>query len=335
MMLYSIIIPAYNVEKYIDECLSSVLAQTYSNFEIIVVNDGSTDKTQEIVEEYQRKHNFIKLINQENKGQVKARVAGLSFVNGDYVCYLDADDVWDSDLLEIVNEYIIKNNTDLVIFGAKRIFSNGKLDDTRKYSYYQEESVDSSNKKPFLIDFLFKKYLNSLCLKVIKTELMLSASAKMNDYAHVRRGEDSIQSMFLIIEAKKIGFIDKLFYNYRDNEASMINNYKLSYIQDSCEIRKVCIKEYKKFNIFKDKNILRSYNSKLFKSIIGSIINCLHYPYHEMKLALIDLRKNETYQNAVKCYEKSDLSLKYRIILLLLIGKYDRTMYCLLKLYKC
>lgn len=118
-MKFSIIIPVYNVEKYIEKCLISVLNQNYSNYEIIVVNDGSKDKSGEICDEYAKKHDKITVIHIDNGGVSNARNVGLERATGEYVWFVDSDDYIESNSLETIASHIENNNTlDLLIFNA-------------------------------------------------------------------------------------------------------------------------------------------------------------------------------------------------------------------------
>lgn len=126
--LISVIIPAYNVEKYLGECLDSVLEQTYDKLEIVVVNDGSTDRTQDIIEQYQKKNpEKIHSITQENAGQSAARNKGLSYVNGEYLAFIDADDYIYKDYMEVLITTAKKNRADLVICGYEKFTNDGNV----------------------------------------------------------------------------------------------------------------------------------------------------------------------------------------------------------------
>ena len=103
----SMIVPVYNVEKYIGKCLESIVNQTFKNIEIIVVNDGSTDNSQEIINEYEKKYpNLLKSYEKENGGLSDARNYGLEKANGDYICFVDSDDFLAIDLLEKLEKYM-------------------------------------------------------------------------------------------------------------------------------------------------------------------------------------------------------------------------------------
>ena len=100
--LISIITPVYNVEQYLDACLQSILKQTYSTLEIILINDESTDKSGTICDEYQKKYNNIKVIHQKNSGPSIARNAGIDVAKGDYICFVDSDDIVSENFIDFL-----------------------------------------------------------------------------------------------------------------------------------------------------------------------------------------------------------------------------------------
>lgn len=119
MAKFSIIIPVYNAERYLRECIDSVVNQTFRDIEIVCVNDGSTDNSLSILEEYAGNDERIKIINQENKGHSGARNAGLDNISGEYCCFLDSDDYFELNLLERANEIFEKFDIDLFCFGSE------------------------------------------------------------------------------------------------------------------------------------------------------------------------------------------------------------------------
>ena len=112
----SIIIPVYNVEKYLPKCLDSIVNQTYKNIEIICINDGSTDNSLKILEEYAQKDERIKIINQENQGVSVARNVGIDNATGDYILFVDSDDWIDRDTCKILKIELENEYYDLIIF---------------------------------------------------------------------------------------------------------------------------------------------------------------------------------------------------------------------------
>ena len=121
---FSIIVPVYNVEKYIEKCLESILNQTYDNFEIIVINDGSTDNSKKILDNY-KTNKKIKIINQDNQGLSIARNNGLGAASGDYILFIDSDDYIEEELLSTLNKNI--NNEDLIRFQVQTVNENKEI----------------------------------------------------------------------------------------------------------------------------------------------------------------------------------------------------------------
>lgn len=162
--LFSIIIPAYNVELYIEQCVNSVLTQTFESYEIILVDDGAIDSTGKLCDEL-GEEDKIKVIHKENGGLSDARNVGLEHAIGDYVIFLDSDDYWaDNDFLSKVSKMIIENPVDLIIFGNKRFTENGisrvyipqiSADDIYELVEYDEFNIcawDKVIKRSLLID---------------------------------------------------------------------------------------------------------------------------------------------------------------------------------------
>ena len=135
----SVIIPVYNVEKYIHECIDSIIRQTYKNIEIICIDDGSSDKSYDILKEYASKDNRFILLQQENKGAGTARNKGLEIATGDFISFLDADDFFEHDLLELALNKLQESESDFVIYNSdqfndktKQFINSYKV----KYDYF-------------------------------------------------------------------------------------------------------------------------------------------------------------------------------------------------------
>ena len=120
MPKYSIVIPVYNVEKYLHQCLNSVINQTYKNLEIICINDGSKDNSLIILNEYLQKDNRIVIVNQKNSGVSSARNKGIRLSTGDFISFIDSDDYLDLNVYEKCVQRIISDNSDIIIFEKKK-----------------------------------------------------------------------------------------------------------------------------------------------------------------------------------------------------------------------
>lgn len=138
----SIIVPVYNVEKYLERCLDSILSQSFNAFELILVNDGSTDNSYKICEKYSYNDKRIKLINKENGGLSSARNAGIEASQGEYIGFIDSDDYIDKFMYEILYNYAEKNKSDIVICKYKKVDANFGMNENLNYNV---EEINYSN----------------------------------------------------------------------------------------------------------------------------------------------------------------------------------------------
>ena len=214
----SVIIPAYNAEKYISECLNSVLSQDFDDFEVLCVNDGSTDKTEGIIKSFNNPK--VILINQKNIGASISRKNGLAKAKGDYILFVDSDDILEEHALKLVYENAVKNKSDIVYF--KYFEYDGK----NKTPYIDSDlSRCFPNVKNF-DDFVFKAedsataVLNktcSFCFKLISHSLF----KKYDDWFFPSKEETIIEDLpihcQLHLRADRITFCDKFLYSYRSS----------------------------------------------------------------------------------------------------------------------
>lgn len=235
--IISIIIPAYNAEKYISKCLDSLINQTYKNLEIIVVNDGSTDNTLKILEKYASDDNRIKVLNQKNSGASQARNNALKIFSGDYLMFADADDWLDENTCESALNELIENNVDVVMwtyvreFGSlsavKQIFDEDKI-------YFDKNAVSQRLHRRFL--GLYKEELarpeNGECIvpvwgKLYKSEVIRKANAEFVDLKKVGSCEDGLYNLEVFGFVNSAVFINKPWYHYRkDNSGSQTVSYR-------------------------------------------------------------------------------------------------------------
>ncbi len=259
-MTFSIVIPVYNVEEYLNQCVDSVLNQNYKQFEIILVNDGSSDGSPEICDEYAKLEN-ITVFHKENEGLSEARNDGLKIAKGEYVVFLDSDDYWEgSNNLSAIND-IVKKDKDLEIILFKRtsMFSkNHFVKPNKEYRDYGKE---------FTKDLIFKDLIKhgdfecSACLKIIKRSFLIINNLYFKKGI---KSEDIDWFLRVFTLIKRIQTINHPFYVYRVQRAdSITNSVKLENVQDLLLI----IEERKKFidlnkNSFSD-IFINCYNSYL------------------------------------------------------------------------
>ena len=227
---FSIIVPIYNVEKYLKKCIDSILAQKYTRFEVILVDDGSSDNCPQICDAYLSFDTHIKVIHQKNAGLVNARNTGLKAASGEYICYVDGDDWISENYLRIISEKISTNqHPDMVIFGAQRIFKDKIvcIPSGMPEKKYKKEELNK-HIYPYMIYDCRKPFCNGLVIpvawnKVYKTQIL------KNHYCtdeRIRMGEDNAFVFECMHASDTILFInDELYYYNQKNENSMISTY--------------------------------------------------------------------------------------------------------------
>lgn len=235
---FYICIPVYQVEKYLEKCLDSILIQTYCNFDVILVNDGSTDNSGKICDKYSTIDERIHVIHQRNLGSFNSRInaqkaAKKMAVNDGselkYFIYVDSDDYIRKNALEIIAKNIKLYKCDLLIFNMERIM-NGKT--ISNYNCTTDFEGVIENKRE-LYNLVFRDYkYNSLCRKAVKFEIICDENYK--DFYYIKHGEDLVQSIAIYKNCKKVVFIKDILYEYTLNfdSISMDRNGE-NYIIDS------------------------------------------------------------------------------------------------------
>lgn len=266
----SVIIPAYNVEKYIIECLDSIKGQTYQDIEIIVVDDGSTDNTFEIVKKYSKNNTNIVLSHQENGGVCVARNKGLDLATGEYVMFIDADDFIPLDAIEMLFNDIIKNNADMAV---GRMFSDSE-------DIATSDSLEVWQGKQGLINGLEDNpLLYGCCSKLYKKTLIEDIRFIEGKKVH----EDGYFVFLALTKLPTITVRDKCMYIYRYNPESA------SHAPFSDKYFDVLYFEAKKRNIIKEN----------FPELIDKAYNKL-VKAHLTMLHLFCKTKDKKYKNDIK-----------------------------------
>ena len=207
--LVSILIPVYNVESYLSQCLDSLINQTYSNLQIVLINDGSKDNSWNIMQNYATKDNRIEIYNQENAGVATTRNRLLEKVKGNFVLFVDSDDWIELNMVEFLVEKAIKENTNMVVCG-------NVVNDTIPALNYKEEIW---SKDKVIKEFLRHVHFNgSLWNKLICVKLLKNSPAF---HPEISYGEDALFTWQLIQGVQNVVVTNKQLYHYRMNEGSL------------------------------------------------------------------------------------------------------------------
>ena len=221
-MLLSILVPVYNSEKYLKECFDSVLNQRESDYELILVDDGSTDAGGAICDAYQARYpERVRVIHQQNQGLILARRAGIAAAQGDYCMFLDADDAYEPECLATVRETIEKTQADVVIFNNYSYFEEDGSIEPNKVVFPDQTEFTGEQKKQIYRELISSERLNNIWMKAIRTPLLKSDDTDYMLYADNPHGEDLLQSLYPLTHANKIVYRDKMLYRYRRHASSM------------------------------------------------------------------------------------------------------------------
>jgi glycosyltransferase involved in cell wall biosynthesis len=226
--MYSVIVPIYKVEKYLPQCIESILAQTHKDFELILVDDGSPDSCSAICDSYKAKDSRIKVIHKENGGLVSARKAGLEIASGDYICFVDGDDFILDNMLEVINSVIEREKCDILCAGYSKYYDEEHIIRERQEiveGLYEKDDLMSRIYPRMLSSSVFFKFgvMPNLVTKCIKREILCDIYKTMPD--NISLGEDAAVSYPALLKSDKVQFIDYSGYMYRQNPNSMTRTY--------------------------------------------------------------------------------------------------------------
>ena len=207
----SIIIPAYNAAHYLENCLDSVLNQTYPNLEIVLINDGSTDNTKEIADRYQAQFpKIIHVIHVDNQGVTQTRFTGILASHGEWIGFVDADDEVEPDMYERLYNNVVKYGADISHCGHITIVNGGE----RVHEFYNTGRFAKQNNKEGLFDLLEGVFEPSLCTKLIRRELAEQVIKENVISTTIRYNEDVLMNYYLFKAATSSVFEDFFGYHY-------------------------------------------------------------------------------------------------------------------------
>ena len=310
-MLFSVIVPIYNVEKYLSECIESVLNQSCKDFELILVDDESPDNSPIICDKYASLDSRINVIHKKNGGVVSARVDAACIASGKYILCLDGDDTLQLDALKSIENVIFNHHPDVVCFGCRRVYDEKIVYNPIQgfhFGFYDRFSLESE----IYPNLLHKKNVSyfppSVCLKAIKTDLFRESQSKVPENIHI--GEDAACSYLAVYSAQSLFIMQDCLYNYRQHSLS-ITHLKKAYSWEECRELYLFYEKQLDLNKFDLK-------SQWNRALTHSLFNVALSQYNRIgKYRDIseDIRKkiNEIpeYKNAIRCSDFSAISLKF------------------------
>ncbi len=307
-MKVSIILPVYNVEKYIEDCIISIINQTNNEFELIIVNDETQDKSIELSERLIKNANIqYKIIHRKNGGLAAARNTGIINAQGKYLCFIDSDDVISPYYVETLLRDIEMNNVDLAIANFKWV-----KEDNKKSFDLSNASGEIVDKKVFLYKILRRQIFNYFGCFMISRSYILKHNLLFDESVYF--GVDQAYMWHLMVDVEKYTYNPKVVYNYYNRPGSIMTNSKIDKILSGLPSMKKCAEDLKGNSYF-DSNyiytrwkisalhtIAKNFGYEIFCNVFQkfnfTVSDCIKYPHWKIKIIAIPklLGKKITYK---------------------------------------
>lgn len=312
--LISVIVPIYNVEKYIKKCVDSIIKQTYKNIEIILVDDGSPDECGKICDEYSIKDSRIIVVHKANGGLSDARNVGIDKANGKYICFIDSDDYIDDNYIELLYNAIKENNVEISQCGIKKITEDEVFIENIGY---KENNV--KNSKQMLKDLYITNWENI----VVWNKMYLRELFNDIRFPKGKIHEDEYTTYKILYKVNNVAIINDFLYNYRQNEKSIMGK--------TFNIKRLDILEGLKQRIefFKESNEEELYELSIalyLQKIRECYINLKKYMNESKNIEKKLLNEYYLYSKNIFKYKKIRIKSKIKTIIFWISPK----LYCLL-----
>lgn len=304
MLKISVIVPIYNVEKYINKCVESILNQSYKNLEVILVDDGSPDNCGNICDDFSKQDARVITIHKKNGGLSSARNVGIENATGDYLLFVDSDDFLDKNACELLVNLINKTNADIVCFNLSNIYLNGKIDNTENsYCYKNTHCYYELSYKEAIIDNIYRKHIRyEACSKIYKKKIFDNLKFKEGLLA-----EDFNVFYKFLKKGDKIIYFDANLYFYLKRDDSIMGTKNIKLYYDIFETEKDFYPET--LYVCKTKEDKQMAENRFFKSIFKIYTNIrAREDYDQKKVVEIE--------NYLNNFKFNQLYLKNKVILL-------------------
>lgn len=283
--LVSIIVPCYNVGKYLNECLDSLLRQTLKNIEIIALNDGSVDNTQQILDDYKTRDSRVRTYFHHNMGLGMTRNRGITLARGEYLAFVDSDDYVEETMYETLYNIATDENSDIVQCGTIMFYPDGRKNLRKDLSIIKTVDLNESTKAHFYKNYYFSKtYSHNACDKIFRRKLIIDNSIKFGDNRRIF-AEDNWFQLQILLQNPRISFTSKTSYMYRQHNDSIMHKRKPNLIfRHNLMIEDYLLALSKKDNV----NI-----EKMCCSIIAADVLIMHIlDFMELKLSFREYFKD-------------------------------------------
>ena len=317
-VLISVIVPVYNVKQYLEKCIKSILNQNYKNFEIIIVDDGSTDGSGELCDTLKNLDTRIKVIHKKNGGLTSARVVGKAVATGKYILFIDSDDYIENTMLEKMVYQAEEKKADIVICDYYVVNGNNRnVVQLPTINCDGREEIRKNYILPILGRIPKKEYRNLpgfVCIRLYSSDL-LSEECFVSEREYY--SEDDILNLVVAVKAKRIAALHEPLYNYVQREDSLTYQYRKN-VWDMVQRRYSYCKDYERRYSYGEENIQRVYFNG-FSGIMKNLDNIVQsLDYQTAKRELKDMVKSENYREIMKKINFNLMGKSQKLVYILL-----------------
>lgn len=311
----SIIVPIYNGSQYLYRCVDSILEQEYRDYEVILVDDGSSDDSLEICYEYERKDSRVIVLHKQNAGLVSARKSGLSVAKGKYIGFVDCDDYIEAEMYSGLMEAAQRDNADIAIGGIIIDNPNSSVIVHNMFSegFYDKEKLETEVIPQMLTYSGFLKYgiIPGVVVKVFKRELLEEILPKISD--NISIGEDVAITSYSILAANSVSIVHAAAYHYVQDDESMIHKFDSKRFEKICNLHS-CLTEIQNEDYLKQLDLYMAF--LIFIAVVEIVKN--NGRKKEMALSIKQMLKHDMSQKVLRNVETSDLQMKDKTKIILM-----------------
>ena len=340
--LVTVIVPVYNVEKYIRPCLDSICGQTYPHLEIILIDDGSRDSSGEICDEYAARDSRIQCLHIPNGGLVAARNRGLELMTGEYVMMVDSDDWIELDTVERVLEKALEKDADSVMWGYWREYEARSLPTYplgQDEVYFEGEDCDRLHvrmiglrgeelKNPASCD-----HLSSVAMKLYRSSIIRTQGLRFVDLSIIGTSEDTLFNIHFFAHAHRAIYVGALFYHYRKyNGTSTTSSY-----DETLWSKLLCLYDMiREVTVSREPAYGEALQNRIAVSLIGVGMRCVRSSLagRTKRRVISAIIHDPTYRNAIRTLDRSPMPLPWRIFFLFAKMRCTAGVYGLLRCMK-
>ena len=288
--LISVIVPVYNVEKYLEQCVDSIINQTYTNLEIILVDDGSTDNSGKICDKYAAMDSRIKVVHKINSGVSTARNLGLDIAKGEYITFIDSDDFVEEDYIFALYNNLIENDSDMSMCNMVCFGENWKRNLRELLPNCVRVDMESNEFINYFVRYIsYKNYIFGSVWRVLYKSSIIK-NIRFNE--EIKISEDLLFLLQVILNSKKITSIDTYLYYYREVESSVRHSYKKNYLDGQIKLYHELKKIVGVLNNKKISKIFRTYCAILSYYLFS---NEFKFVQNNRRHNINEIKKSELY----------------------------------------